>query len=202
MSEDLHHFVNGHAATEADVADFEGAVAQYSWSSMLGPTLQTASGLKPTDEVLSGKKQVALFFAGSWCPWCRAFSPLLEDTIKKVTAGDPSDTEVVYITSDESMEAFNTYQTGKPWAALPYERSQGIGEPPVGYIRKKVREETGKPAGVLQEMFGLTALPRCIVLDGKTGDVRHKDFIKDLGNNASDGMEFNASAPTSWLDVQ
>merc|ERR1719188_2904973 len=93
------------------------ARAQHDWASTLGPTLKTASGDKPIEEVLKGKKQVALFFAGSWCPWCRALTPKLETTIRNVMGADPNDTAVVYISSDADKDAFEESRKGKPWSA-------------------------------------------------------------------------------------
>ena len=44
--------------------------------------------------MLGDKKKVALFFAGQWCPWCRAFQPKLQETVEKVKTAEPNDTEV------------------------------------------------------------------------------------------------------------
>ena len=37
-----------------------------SWQATFGPELQTKNGLKSTDEVLSGKKLVAIYFSAHW----------------------------------------------------------------------------------------------------------------------------------------
>mmetsp|Transcript_125340 Transcript_125340/g.351002 ORF Transcript_125340/g.351002 Transcript_125340/m.351002 type:complete len:204 (+) Transcript_125340:155-766(+) len=178
------------------------AKAKHSWAETLGPTLLTASGqLAPTEEVLAGKKQVALYFSGSWCPWCRALAPKFEDTITKVKAMDADDTEVVYIPADSDADAFAASFAGKPWPAMPYERAQGIDQQPLGFIRKKIREEQGKPMGTLQDRFKLTALPRIVVLDGETGEVKYESFLKEVSDKAADGHEFAQNAPVSWLSA-
>jgi thiol-disulfide isomerase/thioredoxin len=110
---DTHYFVNGRAATSADFAGKSEAAAAFSWSGLLGGRLVTGGGTTvSTDDVVQGKRQVALFFGGSWCPWCRALTPLLEDTIRKVAAADADDSQVIYIPADADLEAFNAYMAG------------------------------------------------------------------------------------------
>jgi len=46
-------------------------------AALLGETLLTADGEKPTSEVLAGKKTLALYFSAHWCPPCRGFTPTL-----------------------------------------------------------------------------------------------------------------------------
>lgn len=201
VAEDAHFFQNG-KAVEAFRMGEESALALHSWSSMLGPTLETADGLRPTDEVLAGKRQVALFFAASYCPWCRVFMPYLEDVISKVKAADPNDTEVVFISTDLDADGFTASTKGKPWLSMPFERSQGTEEAePAGFLSRKVREKRGKPQGALGVQYGIELIPTVLMLDGKTGDVLNKDFLKDVGSTPAEGMAFTDKAPPSWLRV-
>merc|ERR1719296_71308 len=107
--------------------------AAFSWETMLGPVLHTATGLTPTNDVLKGAQQVALYFAAAWCPWCREFDPLLATTIRKVKAANPNDTEVVYISGDTDPDAMTQFLVDKPWVAMPYSAAQGSdGHAPLG----------------------------------------------------------------------
>jgi len=180
-----------------EVADSAGL----DWATVLGSTLKTPEGDKPTDTALADKKHVALVFSGSWCPWCRAFEPMLEDMYKKVKDNDPNDTEVVYVSVDADSAAFDAATRGKPWPAMPYDTAQGNGTPPIGFVRKKIREESGKPMGTLQAKYDLGSVPSIVVLDGRTGNLISKDVRQELGNNPEDGCAWKASAPESWLEV-
>ncbi len=61
--------------------------------------------LRPGSTSAYHRKQVAILFSGSWCPWCRVFTPFLEATYNKVKLVDARDTEVVYIPVDDDLEA-------------------------------------------------------------------------------------------------
>merc|ERR1711976_885637 len=109
----------------------------------------------------------------------------------KVNSKDPNGTEVVYISVDADEAKMKEVTNVKPWAAVPYNRAQGNGETPIGFVRKKVREETGKPMGTLQEKYQLSSVPSLIVLDGQTGDLIADSKIRaELGEKPEDGCEF------------
>merc|ERR1712048_261807 len=172
------------------------------WAAMLGPSLLTPQGEKPTAEVLIRKRKVALLFSGEWCPWCRAFDPYFTDVMAKVQKMDPDDTEVVYMSVDADEAKMKEVTSGKPWTAVPYNRAQGNGETPIGFVRKKIREETGKPMGTLQAKYELSSVPSLVVLDGQTGELIADNKIrKELGDKPADGCEFTDKAPASWLQA-
>mmetsp|Transcript_37674 Transcript_37674/g.86966 ORF Transcript_37674/g.86966 Transcript_37674/m.86966 type:complete len:202 (-) Transcript_37674:116-721(-) len=191
-------FVNGRLIEDSDPGNER---ASHRWASTLGPTLVTPTGEKPTEEVLANKKQVALFFAAQWCPWCTALEPKLRDVVTKVHAADPNDTEVVYVSTDHDEQMFRAGVEKLTWPAIPFARSQGVGETPLGHVRQKVREETGKPQGLLGAKFGIKVLPSLVVLDGSTGELLHEKFFADKGDKPADGFAWSSNAPTSWLEV-
>uniref|UniRef100_A0A7S4QBL8 Thioredoxin domain-containing protein n=1 Tax=Alexandrium monilatum TaxID=311494 RepID=A0A7S4QBL8_9DINO len=194
----LHFFVNG-----KQVEGPSGGLDNYDpqWASkMLGPTLVTRDGVKPTDEVLKGKKQVALLFAGSWCPWCKALEPELKAIYGKLKEKDPQDTEVVLLSSCADEQAFDAWYGQQPWSAVPFARSQGEGEHPIGYVRKAKRD-AGKPQGTLGAKFGMASVPQLIVLDGQTSQVICEKPMAQRGEKSAEGYVWSDVAPSSWIDV-
>jgi len=163
---EVRYFLNGEHV-------FENVLAGESadpWFKMLGDTLLTAEGPKPTNEVIKGKKQVALLFFDVNCLYCEALDPLFRDTIKKVKAVDPSDTEVVYIPAEVQAESFRGVTQEQPFPCMPWETSQGsAGKAGLGFVRKKGREQFGRPQAALGEKFGVTSVPKLVILDGNNG---------------------------------
>eukprot|EP00927_Polykrikos_kofoidii_P068522 TRINITY_DN63888_c0_g1_i1.p1 TRINITY_DN63888_c0_g1~~TRINITY_DN63888_c0_g1_i1.p1 ORF type:complete len:229 (+),score=40.44 TRINITY_DN63888_c0_g1_i1:73-687(+) len=200
--DNMHYFENGKPST---AAIFNAGVADapaISWSASLGPSLLTQEGEKPTDALLAGKRKVALLFSGQWCPYCRSFEPFLRDLYNKLKESDANDTEVVYVSVDADEAAFQTAIGGMSWPAVPYNKAQGNGEPPIGFIRKKVREATGKPMGVFQEKHSLSSVPSILVFDGTTGNLIADSSLRaELGPNPEDGCRWTEKAPASWLDA-
>lgn len=47
------------------------------WNEIFGDQLVSKAGLKDTNELLSGKKIIGLYFSAHWCPPCRQFTPVL-----------------------------------------------------------------------------------------------------------------------------
>jgi nucleoredoxin len=91
------------------------------WTELLGDELLTKSGVKPTDEVLAGKKVVGLYFSAHWCPPCRAFTPFLSAVYDDMVE-DHADVELIFVSSDREVEGYNEYYTQMPFQALPYEK--------------------------------------------------------------------------------
>jgi len=73
-----------------------------------GPPVPTAA-----DALKSNKSGiVALYFSASWCPPCQRFTPILIDfynTAKAANCGF----EVVFVSSDRSVEEFDTYVSAR-----------------------------------------------------------------------------------------
>lgn len=197
---DKRYFENG---KPCDVSAFGGGAGAsvVKWSDTLGPALVTSAGQVPTDEALQGKKKVALLFAGQWCPYCRAFEPLMRDIYQKVKGADPNDTEIVYLSTDENDEKFGEYASAMPWSAMPFNKAQGNGEPPLAYVRKKVIEATGKPQGILGAKYGVKSVPTVVVLDGRTGEIVNEDFTEEVTGEPEDGFRMSPKAPPTWLEA-
>jgi nucleoredoxin len=92
------------------------AAAVVSMESLLGKTLLGKNDkIVETKKALEKKEFVLLYFSASWCPPCRAFSPILKEFYNHV-----KDTvEVVYISSDKDYTEFQGYFGTMPWLSLP-----------------------------------------------------------------------------------
>jgi nucleoredoxin len=89
-----------------------------SFAECLGKTFVKADGSKLSDTDMKNKT-IGLYFSAHWCPPCRAFTPQLAETYKKVTdAGKPF--EVVFVSADKDQSTFDGYLKEMPWCAVPY----------------------------------------------------------------------------------
>lgn len=84
---------------------------------------------------------------------------------------------------------------------MPYDTAQGNGTSPIVFVRKKIREEAGKPMGTPQEKYSLGNILSYVILEGKLGDIVSKDVRQELGSNPEDGRAWKPSAPESFLEV-
>ncbi|KAF8410373.1 hypothetical protein HHK36_002901 [Tetracentron sinense] len=64
-------------------------------------------------------KVVGLYFSANWYPPCRKFTPVLASVYEQLK-GNGIGFEVVFVSSDEDSEAFNSYRACMPWLAIPF----------------------------------------------------------------------------------
>jgi len=120
-----------------------------SWAiELFGQELLTKDGMKPTGDVVVGKKAVLIYFSAHWCPPCRGFTPVLADCYKQYSAGD---VEVIFVSSDKDEGGFTSYFADMPWSAVPFAD----------------RERKNQ----LSQKFSVSGIPKLIVLDGSDGKV-------------------------------
>lgn len=89
---------------------------------LLGPTVLQGDGtLVPTPAALQDKGFVLLYFSASWCPPCKAFTPVLKKFYETVTSSEDGQgkLEIIFISSDKSAEAFKQYFATMPWLSVP-----------------------------------------------------------------------------------
>lgn len=136
---------------------------------MLGDSLLTKGGPKPTGDVLAGKKLVGLYFSASWCGPCKRFTPLLQQ-IYEARKAKADDFEVVFLSACETAPEMEAYYDHMPWTAVQFGLSQGeIGTRGVGFVRKKKRE-AGMQQGILGAKFNIEFVPRLVLLDAASGE--------------------------------
>jgi len=119
---------------------------------LLGEKLLTKDGEGSTAQLLSGKKAVALYFSGHWCPPCRGFTPQLAEWYKSDLQA--KGLEVVFVSSDRDEDGFKSYFGEMPWLALPYSDRD----------RKNA----------ISSKFKVQGIPTVVILDGE-GNVMTKD---------------------------
>lgn len=133
-----------------------------------GSQLLTKDGLKPTTEVLSGKKTVCIYFSAHWCPPCRGFTPKLADAYKQYMKDE--DVEIVFVSSDQDEASFKNYYSEMPWTA-------------VDFADRETKQKLG-------EKYGVRGIPALIVLKA--------DGSKIETDGRSDVMQNPAGCAKKW----
>ena len=119
---------------------------------LLGSTLLTnvKGPAKKTKDLLEGKDLVLLYFSASWCSPCKTFSPILAQFYNAI-AKDAS-IEIVYISSDRTVDDFDSYYGKMPWLSIP------------------LVEGSAKIKNNLSQTLRIAGIPTLVVLDAKTGE--------------------------------
>ena len=139
---------------------------------LLGEKLRTKSGEVSTAEALKGKQAVALYFSAHWCPPCRGFTPKLAEAYMGLVAAGKS-FEIVFVSSDREVSAFDEYFAEQPWLALPY------GE-------RKLK-------AALSKRYKVSGIPALIILDGETGELITKDGRRALTDDVKQAIRWSAA---------
>ena len=136
--------------------------------SLLGPKLlKGVSESGSTTSLLKDTKLVALYFSAHWCPPCQKFTPMLKEFYSNTSR---QDFQVVYISSDKTLDEFKGYYGSMPWLAIPTDAEAA-----------KIKTE-------LARRFNLSGIPTLIVLDAKTGlfvTSQARQQVCDLGEAPS-----------------
>lgn len=90
-------------------------------------------------------KVLGIYFSAHWCPPCKMFTPTLCETYRAINDGEEQRFEIVFVSSDQSKEAFQTYFSEMPFLALPYD--------------SELKDE-------LSDYFEIEGIPTLIILDG------------------------------------
>lgn len=137
------------------------------WEAM-GDEFMSGDGEAVELSALRGEgKVIGLYFSAHWCPPCKAFTPLLVETYKKVKAAG-KELEVVFVSSDKDMGQFQEYFATMPWLAIP-----------PGDKRK----------AALSSRFEVEGIPALVLLDGATGETINANGRGAVGGDP-EGEEF------------
>jgi len=145
---------------------------------LFGDTILTKSGLKPTEEALSGKTAIGLYFSAHWCPPCRGFTPKLVE-MHTNTFKDKG-MEIVFVSSDKDQGAFDSYYGEQTWAALPYENSDA--------------------KAALSKKFKVQGIPSFVILDPE-GNLITKDGRASIEKDP-EGNQYPWHPPTAAEKAQ
>ena len=134
---------------------------------LFGPNLLTKEGVKPTSEVLGGKRFVGIYFSAHWCPPCRRFTPTLSEVYSMIHEENESDLEIIFVSSDRDQGSFQEYYDSMTFCALPFE----------------AREEKD----ALSKLYSVSGIPTLIILDenGNTVDKDGRNTVTSSGGNVS-----------------
>lgn len=122
------------------------------WSNLFGPTLLDGSRQISSDCLMS-KGCVGIYFSAHWCPPCRGFTPQLAAIYEQLKDAGKS-FEVVFVSSDQNQDGFDSYFNEMPWKALPFTDQQHKQQ--------------------LSNQFGVRGIPFLVLLDS-SGNIITKD---------------------------
>jgi len=134
-----------------------------------------------TNDALSGKKVVGLYFSADWCGPCRQFTPDLVSFYNKMNArrGKKDEFEIVWISRCRDVDSFGQYFTQMNWLALPPDQAMG---------------ERGQYLG---ELYKVKGIPSLVLLD-EIGNVITTDARNKIPADKA-GIGFPWRSPISIL---
>eukprot|EP01094_Clydonella_sp_ATCC50884_P020387 TRINITY_DN422_c0_g1_i1.p2 TRINITY_DN422_c0_g1~~TRINITY_DN422_c0_g1_i1.p2 ORF type:complete len:293 (-),score=116.44 TRINITY_DN422_c0_g1_i1:75-953(-) len=119
---------------------------------------------------LGDAEHIGIYFSAHWCPPCRRFTPQLAKMYTTLR-GDGKKFQVVFVSSDKSIEQYNEYFGEMPWLAVPFED----------------RARKGSLAGE----FEVSGIPRLVIVD-RAGNVVNESATMDV-------MKDNTGAKYPWV---
>ncbi|XP_022769239.1 probable nucleoredoxin 2 isoform X2 [Durio zibethinus] len=64
-------------------------------------------------------KVIGIYFSANWYPPCRNFNQVMIDVYEQLKSNG-SNFEIVFVSSDEDLDAFNSYRESMPWLSVPF----------------------------------------------------------------------------------
>ncbi|CAL5366453.1 unnamed protein product [Camellia sinensis] len=126
------------------------------------------TGQKVKINTLKGKK-LGLYFSGSWCRPCQQFTPNLVEVYNELSS--IRDFEIILVSADIYIEAFDRYFAKMPWLAIPFSDSECLKN--------------------LQELFAVIdkGIPYLVILDEK-GKVLTDNGVEIILDFGAEGYPF------------
>lgn len=109
---------------------------------------------------------IGLYFSGEYCRYCKEFTPALIDAYPKLLSNQ---IDIVYVSSDKSIDQYNTYRATQPWQALSYEDID---------LRLSLREQ-----------FNIKTIPALLFFDVSHGTLIEADGRTAIQSDASKAIE-------------
>jgi len=105
------------AQAALDRAQRNASRTPFAWQELLGPELLAGVRRVPTNQTLGDADFVALYFAAGSSPPCIDFAKTMKSAY---AALQTFKIELVFVSSDKSLEAFRRHYEGMPWKAVPW----------------------------------------------------------------------------------
>lgn len=64
---------------------------------------------------------IGLYFSGEYCKYCKEFTPILIETYQELLANN---IDIVYVSSDKTINQYDTYRSMQPWQSIAYSESE------------------------------------------------------------------------------
>jgi len=131
-------------------------------------------------------KVVGLLFAANWYPPCRGFTQVLVGIYEELKSSF-REFEIVYVSSDEDLDAFSSFYGNMPWLAIPFsdlETKKSLtrkydveGIPCLIFLQPQDRKDqaTVRDGVELIYRYGVQAYPFC---NERLEQLRKEDKIK------------------------
>ena len=118
-------------------------------------------------ETLNFKIPLLIYFSASWCPPCRAFTPILVDFYNSVNSKEKK-CEVVFASLCRSDLDYAGYYDKMPWLSIPYSE-------------RKLVENLGMK-------YGVKTVPSLILVD-EQGKALFNDCRREVENKKEKALE-------------
>lgn len=154
--------VHEHQHPYPDVFDPAAPYPFYKLHPLFRPGVLTSAKGKPvTWEELRGKS-VALYFADDSKCKCKTFLPVLTNAYRTYNeSGDTQKVEIVFVSLDETEEAFHSHRARQPWLTLPF------GDPLIDAFKQHFR--VMNPNELLKYGYGPRTSPPALLIVASNG---------------------------------
>ena len=136
------------------------------WDVMAGEVANN-KGEKVNVEELKKAKGLGIYFSAPWYGPCRAFTPKLVESYNKMKSANKG-FEIVFCSSDQDEESWQTYFSEMPWLGIPFGDSRNP---------------------ELSKRYGVRGIPTLVIVDPNTGETITTEGRSALMNDI-EGKDF------------
>lgn len=119
----------------------------FDWTTIFGENALLKDNTTIPVSSLSENDVVGIYFSAHWCGPCRSFTPKLSEAYSSMVP--ETKCEIVFVSGDRDKDAFTSYHSEMPFAALSFEK-------------KKINS-------AINDKFECRGIPMLVFLNAKTG---------------------------------